>query len=109
MAVATCEILWILYFLRDIQISHSKEALLLCDSQSKLYIRSNPVFHERTKNIEVDCHVVKDKFLAKVIKLIHVTRHCQLANLLTKAFGLNQFSCLLSKMGMVNSFTTHSS
>ena len=109
MAVATYEILRILYFLRDIQISHSREALLLCDSQSALYIGSNPVFHERTKHIEVDCHVVKDKFLAKVIKLIHLTTHCQLANLLTKALGLNQFSCLLSKMGMMNSFTIHSS
>lgn len=44
MAVATYEILRILYFLRDIQISHSREALLLCDSRSALYIGSNQYF-----------------------------------------------------------------
>ena len=32
MALATCEIVWILYFLRDIGIEHDREALLFCDS-----------------------------------------------------------------------------
>ena len=32
MAVVTCEIVWILYFLRDLQIRHDREAMLFCDS-----------------------------------------------------------------------------
>ena len=105
MAVATCEIVWILYFLKDIGVNHEKEALLFCDSQAALHIGFNPVFHKRTKHIEIDCHVVRDKVLEKVIKLNHVRSNCQLADLLTKALNYNQFSTLNFKMGMINIHT----
>ena len=91
-----------LCFLRDIGVQHNREAFLFCDSQAALHIGSNPMFHERIKHIEIDCHVVRDKVLEKVIKLIHVRTHCQLANLLTKALNFNQFSSLIRKMGMIN-------
>jgi hypothetical protein len=56
MASVVCELMWMVPLLKDFKIEHSKEALLFCDSKAAIHIAANPVYHERTKHIELDCH-----------------------------------------------------
>ena len=102
MVVAVCEVTWILYLLKDLDVKHSQAALLFSDSQAAIHIGTNPVFHECTKHIEIDCHIVRDKVQARVIKLMDIRTQCQIADLLTKALSWNQFSGLLTRMGISN-------
>lgn len=91
MATTTCEVVWILQLLRDLRVDHPKSAMSICDNQTALHIAANPVFHERTKYIEVDCHLVKDK-IAGVIRTFHVISSLHLIDIFTKALGLPAFA-----------------
>ena len=71
MAVTVCEMTWLLALLKDLEIHHPQPALLFCDNQVAIYIGENPMFHERTKHIEVDCHVVRDK-VQDTFLLLHI-------------------------------------
>ena len=62
--------------LKDYQIEHSQVVLSYYDSQEALHIVVNLVFHERTKNIDIDCHFVREKIQDGPIKTFHIfTQH----------------------------------
>ena len=56
MTGACCELIWLRYLLRDLEVLHREPTLLYCDNKVVLHIVANPVFHESTRHIEMDCH-----------------------------------------------------
>ena len=102
MAALVSEFVWMVALLKNLGDDHTQPALLYCDNQTATHIAANPVFHERTKHIELDCHFVREKIQDKLVKTFHVSTKHQLADLLTKLLGHQQFNNLLHKMGINN-------
>ena len=99
MANATSEVICIRNLLKFLGIPVFA-AILHCDNQAALYIAANPVFHERTKHIEVDCHFIREKLTSGDIVTCYTPIMEQLADLFTQALGQRQFHYLLCKLGV---------
>uniref|UniRef100_A0A2N9IEV6 GS catalytic domain-containing protein n=1 Tax=Fagus sylvatica TaxID=28930 RepID=A0A2N9IEV6_FAGSY len=87
MSAVCSEIVWLRRLLADFGMTPSIPTPLFCDNESAVKIASNPVFHERTKHIEIDCHFVREKFEQGLITLPHVSTKDQIADILTKSLS----------------------
>lgn len=102
--VVTDELFWLNNFFIELRLPLSKPTLLFCDNSAAIHIAHNSVFHERTKNLEMDCHSVRERLVAGLFKLLHVRTDLQLADPFTKPMYPAPFKRLLGKMGLLNIF-----
>ena len=61
---------------------------------------NNPIYHARTKHIEVHYHFVREKVLAREVDLVYVSTEEQVADILMKALKLHRFRSLLGVLEM---------
>ncbi|GJR76061.1 retrovirus-related pol polyprotein from transposon TNT 1-94 [Tanacetum coccineum] len=105
MAATTCELLWLSYLLKDLQIHVHILVTLFCDNKSAQQIAANPCYHDRTKHLDIDCHFTRDKVQDGFLQTAYIPTQSQIADIMTKALGKLQHSYLSHKLGLAESPT----
>jgi hypothetical protein len=98
---ASREIAWLRSLLKEIGFEQLAPTPLLCDNKSALLMVQNPVFHDRTKHIDIKYHYVRQQYQAKVIELLSVRSEDELADFLTKPLKPQQLRLNRSRIGVV--------
>jgi hypothetical protein len=100
-AIAACEVVWLQKLLSDLGQSVAAPVVIYYDNISSILLTNNPVYHARTKHIEVHYHFIREKVLAKEIDFIHVNTKDQVANIFTKALGIDKLKKFRKMLGVL--------
>ena len=75
--------------------------VILCDNQSGIRFLENPVFHNRSKHIDIMHHFIRDMVQRSVVRLNHIGTDEQVVDILTKPLGKVKFLTLCENLGIV--------
>lgn len=100
LAMTVCEVLWVKQLLKDLGLTQLGSTTIFCDNKSALAIAANPVHHEKTKHVEIDCHFIRDKVTEEEIKPTYIPTTNQVADVFTKVLTVGQHQILLNKLGV---------
>jgi hypothetical protein len=67
--ITACEVVWLQKLLSDLGQSVDAPVVNYCDNISSILFANNPIYHARTKHIEVHYHFIREKVLAKKLTL----------------------------------------
>ncbi|KAH9652494.1 protein kinase domain-containing protein [Citrus sinensis] len=102
LADLSCELQWLRALFADLGHLQHDPMTVYCDNQSALYIAENPVYHERTKHIELDCHFVRERVQSNLLLPLHIPTSMQVADVFTKPLGHALFHHHICKLGVVD-------
>ncbi|GJR28156.1 putative ribonuclease H-like domain-containing protein [Tanacetum coccineum] len=102
-AASSCcgQVLWIQNQMLDYGYNFMNTKIFI-DNESTICIVKNPVFHSKTKHIEIRHHFIRDSYEKRLIQVIKIHTDHNVADLLTKAFDVSRFQYLIASIGMLN-------
>ena len=99
-AAGACQAAWLRNVLEEIGCKQGERTVLFCDNSSTIKLSKNPVFHGRSKHIQVRFHFLRELVSDEIIELEYCSTQDQLADVMTKAVKLDVFEKLRGYMGV---------
>jgi hypothetical protein len=99
-AMTACQGIWLARLLADMTGFESRAPELMVDNQSAITLSKNPVFHDRSKHIDVRYHYIRECVDKNRIVIRYTVMEHQLADVLTKALSRVRFQELRIKIGV---------
>ncbi|MCO5587601.1 hypothetical protein L7F22_041550 [Adiantum nelumboides] len=96
------ECVWLRRLIADLGVRQDTANTKYTDSQSTLAVARNPIFHARTKHIEVHYHYVRERLSAREISLAYVPTQDNLANLFTKALSHEKLEAFRKALALLS-------
>ncbi|XP_034593709.1 uncharacterized mitochondrial protein AtMg00810-like [Setaria viridis] len=106
-ATAACQGVWLARLLAELKEEKIGAITLKIDNQSAIALSRNPVLHDRSKHIDVRYHYIRECVEENRVQLQSIGTSEQLADILTKALGREQFCSLRSRIGVHDVQHTH--
>ena len=96
---ATKEMMWLQSFLRELDQDH-EGSVLYCDSQSAIHLAKNPVYHARTKHIQLRYHFIRSALEDGALVLEKIAGSQNPADMLTKAVTIDKLKLCSTSVGL---------
>ena len=96
LAGAAQEAIWLLQVLREFRFTMSSPVVLYEDNQSTIKLVENPVFHKRSKHVDIKFHFVRELVEKKTLAIQYVSTAANIADIFTKPLVFAVFSKLRS-------------
>jgi hypothetical protein len=98
--VAT-QAIWMARLLVELLGRETEVVELKVDNKSALALARNPVYHERSKHINLRYHFIRNCLVDRTVSATYIKTAGQLADIFTKALGRVKFQELRARSGMV--------
>ncbi|KAH9711302.1 retrovirus-related pol polyprotein from transposon RE1 [Citrus sinensis] len=101
LSTACAEIVWIQALLGELKLKCSQIPIIWCDNNGAAALATNPVYHARTKHIELDVHFIREKVTSKQVEIKYVPSEWNIADVLTKPMAYSFFNYYRDKLNVV--------
>lgn len=93
-SLASSQAVWMRRILTDLHLVQEHPTTIYCDNNSTISMTKNPVFHARTKHIEIRHHYIRDLVQDGQVELQFCPTSEQIADIFTKALSTASFVAL---------------